>query len=41
MEFVDQQDNGDEMLVIGDIKIFIDKKAFSLIDTEMDYVKVN
>ena len=39
MEFVDQQDNGDEMLVIGDIKIFIDKKASLLIGTEMDYVK--
>ena len=40
MEFVDQIDDGDEMIVIDDVKIFIDKKAsLFLIGTEMDYEK--
>ena len=40
MEFVDQIDDSDEMIVIDDVKIFIDKKAsLFLIGTEMDYEK--
>ena len=40
MEFVDQIDDNDEMIVIDDVKIFIDKKAsLFLIGTEMDYEK--
>ena len=40
MEFVDQIDDSDEMIVIDEVKIFIDKKAsLFLIGTEMDYEK--
>ena len=40
MEFVDLIDDSDEMIVIDDVKIFIDKKAsLFLIGTEMDYEK--
>ena len=40
MEFVDQIVDSDEMIVIDDVKIFIDKKAsLFLIGTEMDYEK--
>ena len=40
MQFVDKIDENDEMLVIDDIKVFIDKKAsLFLIGTKMDYVK--
>ena len=39
MQFVDKIDENDEMLVIDDIKVFIDKKASFLIGTKMDYVK--
>ena len=40
MEFVDQIDDNDEMIVIDDVKIFIDKKAsLFLIGTEMYYEK--
>ena len=40
MEFVDQIDDSDEMIVIDDVKKFIDKKAsLFLIGTEMDYEK--
>ena len=40
MQFVDEIDENDEMLVIDDIKVFIDKKAsLFLIGTKMDYVK--
>ena len=40
MEFVVQIDDSDEMIVIDDVKIFIDKKAsLFLIGTEMDYEK--
>ncbi len=40
MEFVDQIDESDEIIVIDDVKIFVDKKAsLFLIGTEMDYEK--
>ena len=40
MQFVDQIDDSDEMIVIDDVKIFSDKKAsLFLIGTEMDYEK--
>ena len=40
MQFVDKIDENDEMLVIDDIKVFIEKKAsLFLIGTKMDYVK--
>ena len=32
MEFVDQIDDSDEMIVIDDVKIFIDKKASLFFD---------
>ena len=40
IEYVDKIDDSDEMIVIDDVKIFIDKKAsLFLIGTEMDYEK--
>jgi iron-sulfur cluster assembly protein len=38
MEYVDDEVKGDEVVLIEDVKIFIDPKAsFFLIGTEMDY----
>ena len=41
LEFCDAQEKGDHRFDFGDISVFVDEKAFVVLDgTELDYVKL-